>query len=143
MEPWRRRTVLGIGIFLTLFSIAFVAALTWAILYIHQERSGMRHVAAKIVSVNASKRSSFGRSVKFGSYNVTVRYRSDDGVEKTNSLDLKTYGFPSAGDSITLLFNQYGTVESNPFPELWIILGLVYSGFGSLIWFVVKQFLLR
>jgi hypothetical protein len=140
MEPWRRRMLVGVTIVGGLVSLVVVAAITWAVMFIHEDKSGMRHVPAKIVSVNSSKRSSFGRGIKFGRYNLTVRYRSEEGVEETTNIDVNTYGFPWAGQSITLLFTKYGTVESDPFPELWIILVCVYAGFGGLVWLFVKGY---
>jgi hypothetical protein len=111
---------------------------TWAILYIHQDRSHLKRVSARIVSVDGSKRSSFGRGIHFGTYSLTVQYRDSDGQEVTHWLNKRTYGFPSKGDSITLLIDpKYGRIEASPFPELWIVLVLVYAGMGWLIWFFV------
>jgi hypothetical protein len=115
-----------------------VAAATWAIFYIHQDRSHLKRVTGRIISVDGSKRSSFGRSIHFGTYSLTVQYRDSDGQEVKNWLDKRTYGFPSKGDSITLLIDpDSGRIEASPFPELWIVLVLVYAGMGWLIRFFI------
>ena len=56
-----------------------------------------------------------------------------------DSVDKATYGFPSVGDRIGLLIDrERGTIESSPFPELWIVLAVAYGFLGSLIYFFVK-----
>jgi hypothetical protein len=55
------------------------------------------------------------------------------------SVDERTYGYPSVGDSITLLIDpKTGHIESSPFPELWVVLGVAYLVLGGVIWFFVK-----
>jgi hypothetical protein len=62
-----------------------------------------------------------------------------DGSLVKSSVDERTYGFPSAGDSITLLIDpKTGHIESSPFPELWIVLGVAYLLLGGVIWFFIK-----
>jgi hypothetical protein len=136
LSTGRRRLIISAAA-VGMFTCAFViVAITWAILYIHKDRSHLTRVTGTIVSVNGSERSSFGRSVKFGTYSLTVKYRMPDGEEETDRLDKKTFGFPSKGDSINLLIDpRYGHIESSPFPELWILLACVYAGLGWLIWF--------
>ena len=116
-----------------------IVGITWAILYIHKGRSQLTRVSGRIVSVDASQRSSFGRGLHFGTYSLTVKYRTPDGREETSSLEKRTYGFPSTGDYITLLLNEYGGIEASPFPELWIVLAAVYAGLGWLIWFFITH----
>jgi hypothetical protein len=114
-----------------------MVGITWAILYIHQDRAHLTRVSGRIVSVDSSQRPSFGRSIHFGTYSMMVQYRTSEGKEETTSLEKRTYGFPSTGDSITLLLNEYGGIEASPFPELWIVLVAGYAGLGWLIWFFI------
>jgi hypothetical protein len=101
-------------------------------------RTVSQPLTARIVSVDGSKRSAFGRSINFGTYSLTVRYRDSDGKELTNWVSKRTYGFPSKGDSITLLIDpKDGGIEASPFPELWIVLVLVYAGMGWLMRFFI------
>jgi hypothetical protein len=135
---WRRRVILFSATLGTVTCFIVIVAMTWAILYIHKDRSHLRRVAARIVSVNSSKRSAFGRGIHFGAYSLTVRYRTPDAEEVTDWLDEKTFGFPSKGESLTLLIDpESGRIEASPFPELWIILAAVYAGLGWLIWFFI------
>ena len=136
--PWRRRTIIFSAAAGTITCFIVVVAITLAILYIHQDRSRLVRVAARIISVDGSKRSAFGRSINFGTYSLTVRYRDSDGKELTNWVSKRTYGFPSKGDSITLLIDpKDGGIEASPFPELWIVLVLVYAGMGWLMRFFI------
>jgi hypothetical protein len=126
--PWRRRAILFSATLGIVICFIVVVAMTWAILYIHKDRSRMTRVAARIGSVAPSERSAFGRGIHFGAYSLTVRYRTQDGAEATDWLRQKTFGFPSKGDSITLLIDpESGRIETSPFPELWIILVAVAS----------------
>jgi hypothetical protein len=135
---WRRRTILFAAALGTVTCLIVIAGMTWAILYIHKDRSLLTKVTGRIVSVDSSERSSAGRSVHFGTYSLTVQYRTPEGREETATLNKRTYGFPSKGDSITLLIGEYGRIEASPFPELWIVLAAVYAGLGWVIWFLVK-----
>lgn len=140
MNPWRKRIGLiacGLGIAM---SLCTVAAITWAVLYIRQEKSQLSRVDGEITKVVRSKRSSFGRSIKFGKYSLDVRYRTKGGRLITDSIEETTYGFPSEGDSISLLIDpKSGAIESSPFPELWFVLAAVYAGFGGLVFMFVKM----
>jgi hypothetical protein len=137
-SPWRRRAIVFAATLGTVTCVIVIAAVTWAILYIHKDRSHLARVTGTIVSVDSSKRSAFGKGIHFGTYSLTVRYRKPDGEEVTNWLDERTFGFPSKGDSINLLIDpEYGGIEASPFPELWIVLAVVYAGMGWLIWFFV------
>ena len=138
MPPWKRRLILSCLAVGGITCLVVLAALTWAVFAIREDRAGMRRVAATIVSVDSSERSSFGRSVKFGKYNLTVRYRNSDGREITDRIEDRTFGFPSAGDSITLLIHPSGRPERNPLPEVILVVVFVYAGFGWLVWLVIK-----
>ncbi|MGH7936608.1 MAG: hypothetical protein ACREF8_06335, partial [Chthoniobacterales bacterium] len=112
--------------------------ITWAILYIHGNDARLERVPARIVEVVKSRRASFARSIKFGTYRLRVQYRAADGREVNDTIEKRTYGFPSHGDSITLLRDrESGHIEDSPFQELWIILGFVYLSLGALIWMFV------
>jgi hypothetical protein len=138
ISSYRRReilvsTTLGIAI-----SFLIIATFTWVILDIHNDQSRLLRVTAKIVSVDGSEHSHLERTINFGKYSLTVRYRDTDGSEVTNWIEKTTWGVPSAGDSITLLVDpKSDKVKPNPFPELWIVLALVYAGFGWLIRFFI------
>jgi hypothetical protein len=138
MPPWKKRMLLVCFIVLIVTSLLVLAGMTWGVFAIWQDRAGMRRVPATIVSVDSSKRSSFGRSVKFGTYNLTVRYRNSDGREVTDGIEDRTFGFPSPGDSITLLIGPSGRAERNPLPEVVPVVASVYAGFGWLVWLIIK-----
>src|SRR5262249_13963984 len=120
-------------------SLIVLGGLTWAALEIRRERAHLRRVPAEIIEVLSSRRSSFHRSIKFGRYRLRVRYRSEDGRISADVIQKSTYGFPSAGDRITLLIDpQSGHKESNPFPELWFLLAVAWAFLGGInILFVV------
>jgi hypothetical protein len=46
IEPWRKKMVIALAFFGGVFSLAVAAAITWAIVYIHQEKAAMKHVPA-------------------------------------------------------------------------------------------------
>ncbi len=139
MDIWRKRVGLiaaGTGI---VASLVVAGGITWAILHIHRSDSQLERVPAQIIEVVKSKRASFGRSVKFGTYTLRVKYRTRSGRETTDTIEKRTYAFPSAGNSITLLRDRRtGHIEDSPFPELWVILVIVYAFFGALIWMFVS-----
>ncbi|HUA59713.1 MAG TPA: DUF3592 domain-containing protein [Verrucomicrobiae bacterium] len=138
LNPWQRRAIIFAATLGSVTCICVVAAITWAVLYIHHDRAHLVRVTGTIISVDGSKRSSSGRGIHFGTYSLTVRYRTPDGAEVTDRLEKRTFGFPSAGDSIAVLIDpKDGGIEASPFPELWIILALVYAGFGWLVRFFV------
>ncbi|MGH8163667.1 MAG: hypothetical protein ACREP1_04955 [Rhodanobacteraceae bacterium] len=138
MDPWRKRLGLIAGIAGIAACLAVLAAITWAVLYIHRNDARLERVPARIVEVVKSKRASFARSIKFGTYRLRIRYRAADGREVNDTIEKRTYGFPSRGDSITLLRDrESGHLEDSPFPELWIVLAVVYLSLGALIWMFV------
>ena len=138
VPPWKKRMVLVCLIVVSVTALAVLGGMTWGVFAIWEDRAGMQRVHATIVSVDSSKRSSFGRSVKFGTYNLTVRYRNSDGREVTDRIEDRTFGFPSAGDSITLLIRAGGGVERNPLTEVILVVAAVYAGFGWLLWLIIK-----
>lgn len=119
--------------------IIVVVAATWAVLWIHHDRAHLLRAPGTIVKVHSTSRATFGRA-RFGRYTLTVQYHDpDNGNLCTRSVDKSTYSIPSAGDSVTVLIDpKTGHVESSPFPELWIVLAVVYVLMGALIWFFVK-----
>ena len=140
ISSWRRRVgLLAVGIGGGVCVVVLVGV-TWAVLWIHSDRAHLIRVSGTIVKVNSSKRETIGRTPHFGRYSLNVEYRDPgDGSVVKNSVDERTYGFPSAGDSITLLIDpKTGHIESSPFPELWIVLGVAYLLLGGLIWFFIK-----
>jgi hypothetical protein len=139
MNPWRKRVGLIACVLGVAACLAVIAGLTWAIFYIHQEKSKLFHVDGEITKVVSAKRASLARSIGFGKYTLNVRYRTKDGSLMTDSIEERSYGFPSAGDSIGLLIDpSSGAIETNPFPELWFVLATVYAGVGGLIFMFVK-----
>jgi hypothetical protein len=118
--------------------LVVLAGMTWGVFAIWEDRAGLERIHATIVSVDSTRRSSFGRSIKFGEYRLMVRYRNTDGREVTTTLVEKTFGFPSAGDSITVLIDQSGRLERNPVPEVILVVAAVYAGFGWLLWVILK-----
>jgi hypothetical protein len=141
LSPLTRRIVIVSAAVGTIMCAGLIVAMTWAILWIHHDRARFERVPAEIVSVNKSNRSAFGRGIHFGAYLLTIRYRDPDGKEVTDWVEKRTYGFPSAGDSFTVLIDpESGHIEASPFPELWILLILVCAGLGWLIRFFVIFF---
>lgn len=118
--------------------LVVLAGMTWGVFAIWEDRAGMERIHATIVSVDSTRRSSFGRSIKFGEYRLTVRYRNSDGRDVTTTIEEKTFGFPSAGDSITVLRHPTGSLERNPVPEVILVVAAVYAGFGWLLWVILK-----
>ena len=140
IASWRRRLgLLAVGIGGGACVVVLVGV-TWAVLWIHHDRAHLTRVSGTVVRVNSSKRETIGRAPHFGRYSLNVQYRDPgDGSVVRGSVDERTYGFPSAGDSITLLIDpKTGHIESSPFPELWVVLGMAYLVLGGLIWFFVK-----
>lgn len=123
-----------------ILSVGVIAAAVLAILYIHKDRSRMRRVPATIVAVETAKRDRLIHGVPFATYSLRVRYRESDGEEVTADIEKRTYGIPSAGNSITLLVDpKSGCIEANPFPELWIFLVVVSAAFVWLIRFFYRM----
>ncbi|HEY3742332.1 MAG TPA: DUF3592 domain-containing protein, partial [Bryobacteraceae bacterium] len=135
----RRRIVLiaaGIG---AATCLAVIVGITWAILYIHKENSELERVHAEITKVVSVKRSALTRGIRFGKYVLDVRYRTKDGQVATYSIEKTTYGFPSAGDSIELLFDpSRGSIEPDPFPEMWFVMAGAYAFLGGLVFFFIR-----
>jgi len=128
-------TAAGIGV---VTCLAVLGGITWAVLWIHNDRAGLIPVTGEITKVVTSGRSSSGR-FSFGKYRLNVRYKTADGRLVQNSVEKSTYGFPSAGDRIELLIDRkHGVVEPSPFPELWIVLAVAYVFLGGIIYFFVK-----
>jgi len=137
VERWRRRIgLIAAGVCVTTCLIV-LAGITWAVLWIRKDRSGLVPVTGEITKVVASRRS--GARFSFGRYSLNVRYRASDGRFAQNSVEKTTYWFPSAGDHIGLLIDKKrGVVEASPFPELWIVLAMAYAFLGGIIYMVVK-----
>jgi len=77
--------------------------------------------------------------MNFGKYRLNVRYRMANGRYTENSVEKATYGIPSVGDHIGLLIDrEWGTIQSNPFPELWLGLAVAYAFLGGIIYMFVK-----
>jgi len=123
-----------------ILSFGLIVAALVAILYIHNDRSHLQRVPATIVAVQSAKRDRLIQGVPFSTYSITVRYRESDFGEITRDIEKRTYGIPSAGDSITLLIDpKSGHVEGNPFPELWIFLAVVSAAFAWLMRFFYRM----
>jgi hypothetical protein len=136
IEQWRRRLYWIVILVGYPVAIAAVAVNVWLTASLYKQTSVREHIAAKIVSLDGYAHTS---RLGFRTYSVTVRYRIPTEKRDTyQSLDESSYTLPSPGDPVTVLKGPHGSVEADPFPEMWYLTAISTAFFAGMIWLLTQ-----